>query len=118
MNDTAIDFFFINFLSFTFRYFLSSANISISGIFCKETALALKMKKKRKIECLFIFFKKLFIFNICQQSNQAFLMIVLPLSSDDYSEEGEYEPDPQSEVHVQNDHRQESHHPDDLDSLN
>lgn len=64
------------------------------------------------------FFKKLFIFNICQQSNQAFLTIVLPLSSDDYSEEGEYEPDPQSEVHVQNDHRQESHHPDDLDSLN
>lgn len=50
-------FFFINFLSFTFRYFLSSANISISGIFCKETALALKMKKKRKIKCLFIFSK-------------------------------------------------------------
>lgn len=57
MNATAIDFFSINFLSFTFRYFLSSANISISGIFCKETALALKMKKKRKTECLFIFSK-------------------------------------------------------------
>lgn len=54
-------FFFINFLSFTFRYFLSSANISISGIFCKETALALKWKRKGKLNVYLFFQKALYI---------------------------------------------------------
>lgn len=44
------------------------------------------------------------------------MSIVLPLSSDDDGEEGEDEPHPESEVHVQNDHRQESHHPYNLNS--
>lgn len=50
-------FFFINFFLFIFRYFLLFVNIFILGIFCKEIVLVLKMKKKRKIECLFIFLK-------------------------------------------------------------
>lgn len=45
-------------------------------------------------------------------------MIVLLLSFDDYSEEGEYEFDLQFEVYVQNDYCQESYYLDDLDLLN
>lgn len=41
-------------------------------------------------------------------------MIVLLLSFDDYSEEGEYEFDLQFEVYVQNDYCQESYYLDDL----